>query len=268
MNTSPSTTYRLTIRMSQGSLSFSTVRKDAEGARVVFEPFAMNTGISMAANLREALKTAQLPARGYDRATVLADERTLLVPAALYDAASAETLYYHAFPRTEECRVVMASKLPELDAVAVFSVNRDARTVLADHFGDLRFTCVAAPVWRHLHQRSQAGTRAKLYAHFHDRRLEVFTFAGGRFRFCNSYDGSHTKDAAYYILSAWQQAGLEAKTDELHIAGEPSDKDALLAELRRFLANVYAINPAGEFNRAPITRIPGMTYDLMTYYLK
>lgn len=268
MDTSPSTTYRLTIRMSQGSLSFSTVRRDAEGARVVYEPFDVNTGISMAANLREALKTAQLPARGYERATVVADERTLLVPHDSYDPASAETLYYHAFPRTEECRVVVATNLPDLGAVAVFSVNRDARTVLADHFSDLRFTCVAAPVWRHLHQRSLTGTHAKLFAHFHDRRLEVFAFAQGRFRFCNSYDGEHTKDAVYYILAAWNQLGLDHKADELHIAGEPSDKETLLAQLRRFLANVYAVNPAGEFNRAPITRIPGMTYDLMTYYLK
>lgn len=268
MNTSPTTTHRLTIRLSQGSLSFSTVRKDAEGARVVFEPFDVNSSISMAANLREALKTAQLPARGYGRATVIADERTLLVPADLYDPTAAETLYYHAFPRTEECRVVMASTLPDLGAVAVFSVNRDARTVLADHFANLRFTCVAAPVWRHLHQRSGTGIHAKLYAHFHDRRLEVFAFGQGRFKFCNSYDGEHTKDAVFYILSAWKQLGFNAETDEMHIAGEPADKETLLTELRRFLHKVYAINPAGEFNRAPITRIPGITYDLMTYYLK
>lgn len=268
MITSSNTAYRLNIRLSHGSLSFSTVLKDAAGTRVAFEPFDMKTGISTAANLREALKTAKLPARGYERATVLADERTLLVPEELYAPQTAEALYYHAFPRTEECRVVVATAIPELGVVAVFSVNRDARTVLADHFPDLRFTCVAASVWRHLYQRNGAGTHAKLFAHFHDRRVEVFCFGQGRFKFCNSYDGALTKDAVYYILGAWKQIGLNEGTDELHIAGEPADKEGLLSELRRFVHNVYAINPAGEFNRAPITRIPGITYDLMTYYLK
>lgn len=259
---------RLNIRLSQGSLSFSSVHKDAQGSRVVFETYSVKSGISMAANLREALKTAQLPQRGYERATVMADERTLLVPLQLFNPQSAETLYYHAFPRTEECRVVMGTALPELGVVAVFSVNRDVRTVLADHFSDLRFTCVSVPVWRHLSKRSGNSLRAKLFAHFHDRCMDVCCFSQGSFKFCNSFEGEYVKDSVFYLLSVWKQLGLNATSDELHIVGEPVDKETLLTELRRFLKNVYAPNPAGEFNRAPITRMPGMTYDLMTYYLR
>ena len=32
--------------------------------------------------------------------------------------------------------------------------------------------------------------------------------------------------------------------------------------------NVYVINPKAEFNRAPITEIKNLPYDLMTYFMK
>ena len=68
---------RLTIRAGKNSLSFSV----AEGERqVTYEPYAMKSGVSMAANLRQAFKESELLLRGYRKARLFIDTPVLLVP--------------------------------------------------------------------------------------------------------------------------------------------------------------------------------------------
>ena len=121
---------------------------------------------------------------------------------------------------------------------------------------------------QHMHQRSYTGTHQKLYGYFHDRHLEVFSFGNNRFKFCNSYTVNNSNNALYYLLSVWKQLGLVPEHDELHLVGDMPDDEALMNEARQFVKRVFYINPSGEFNRAPVTQIAGMPYDLMTLYVK
>ena len=73
---------RLTIRAGKNSLSFSV----AEGERqVTYEPYAMKSGVSMAANLRQAFKESELLLRGYRKARLFIDTPVLLVPVDEFD---------------------------------------------------------------------------------------------------------------------------------------------------------------------------------------
>ena len=123
-------------------------------------------------------------------------------------------------------------------------------------------------MWRHLHQRSYTGVRGKLYGYFHDGRLEIFNYAQNRFKFYNAFDTSNARDALYFLLYVWQQLMLKAEQDELHIVGDIPEREWLLEELRRYVKRAYIINPAGDFNRAAVTQISGIPYDLMTLYVK
>ena len=124
------------------------------------------------------------------------------------------------------------------------------------------------PVWNHLHVRSFTGTYRKLYAYFHNKQLDIFSFDKNRFKFTNSFEASHAKDAIYFMLYVWKQMGLDTHKDELHLVGEMPAKDDMLADLRRYLQKVYIINPSAEFNRAPITQIKGLPFDLLSLYVK
>ena len=46
------------------------------------------------------------------------------------------------------------------------------------------------------------------------------------------------------------------------------DSEWLLAELKKYLQNAYIINPSADFNRAQVTEIKGMPYDLQTLFVK
>lgn len=258
---------RLTIRVSRHSLSFSALKTGPEGSGVTFEPYTVRSGISMAANLREAFKTAELPSMDFKRAMLMVDSPVLMVPVDMFCEPDADTLYRHSFPKQNADRV-MFNVLPELNAVALFSVNKDLKLVVDDHFADVRVNCAMTPVWKYLHQRSFIGTRSKLYGYFHDKKLEVFSFAQNRFKYCNAFDAGHAHDALYFLLYVWKQLALKPEHDEMHIVGDIPDREWILEELRKFLLRAYVINPVGDFNRSPATFVKGMPYDLVAYYVK
>ena len=254
---------RLVIRISRGRLLFSS----PDRSEVFFEDYALNSSISMAANLREALRTVPLLDDNFERVLVMVDTPTLMVPANLFVEEESEVLYRHAFTDVDQ-QLVMHTVLPDLNAVVLFSIQKDLRNVIADNFSDVRYTAAVAPVWRHLHQRSYTGQHQKLYGYFHDRRMEVFSYAQNRFKFCNAYAVNNPNDALYYLLAVWKQLTMDAEHDELHLVGDINERDQLLEEAQKFVKRVFYINPSGEFNRAPVTQIKGMPYDMMVLFVK
>ena len=254
---------RLVIRVSRSSLSFS-MTTDSD---ITYEPYALNSSISMAANLREALRTVPMLSEHFERVLVMVDSLTLMVPADLFVESERDQMYHHAFTGQEQ-QIVMHTVLPDLNAVALFSVQKDLRTVLNDRFDGVRYTAAMAPVWRHLHQRSFTGHRNKLYGYFHSKRLDLFSFQQNRFKFCNSFEASHAYDALYFLLYTWKLLRLEAEHDELHVMGDIPEQEWLLKELKRYLQKAYVINPTADFQQAAVTKIPGMPYDLMTLLVK
>jgi hypothetical protein len=238
-----------------------------ETGNIEYVPYVVKSGVSLAANLREAFKTVDLLSRAPGRVRVLIDSPVLLVPVEIFDEDEAETYHVHAFPRREQ-DAIFFNVLPDLNAVAVFSMNKDLKLVIDDHFPTVKLVAAISPVWRHLHQRSFIGTRLKLYGYFHERRLEVFSFQQNRFKFCNSFDAAHAHDSLYFLLYVWNQLQLSPLYDELHIVGDVPDSEQLLEELRKYVQKVYLINPSADFNRPSVTSIKGMPYDLQTFYVK
>ena len=265
----------LTLRIGRGTLAFCV--QSGEDTAVAYEPYVVRSGVSMAANLREAFKTADLlqplppPADGTawtaQRVRAAIDADVMMVPIEQFDENDMAALHSLTFPASSH-DVVCYDVLPDLNAVAVFAVNRDLRLVLNDHFPDLRLMPIMEPVWRHLHQRSFTGRRQKLYAYFHEQRMEVCAFRQNRFRFCNSFEAAKASDALFYLLYVWKQLQLQAEQDEVHIVGDIPQEEWMTGQLRRFVQNVYVINAAADFNSHPVTEVKGMPYDLMTLCAK
>lgn len=257
---------RVTLRISRNNLSFTAIDQVAAD-QVIFEPYTVKSGISMAANLREAFRTSELLARNFERAQILIDAPVLLIPVVEYSEETREMLYMYSFPATAGS-VILSNTLPHANAVAVYAINKDLKLVIDDHFPDVRFIPLMQPIWSHLHQRSFTGVRRKQYAYFHDDKVDIFSFDKNRFKFCNSFEAAHSRDAVYYLLSVWKQLMMDAEKDELHLVGNIPDKDWLMEALHRFIMKVYVISPSADFNRAPITEIKGIPYDLITLFIK
>ena len=256
---------KLTIRIGRNSMAMLSQGTEADD--LVYEPYVVKSGVLMAANLREAFKDSDLLLQAPPRVRVLIDSNVLMVPVELFEEQQMETMHNHAFPRQEQ-DAIFYNVLPDLNAVAVFSMNKDLKLVLDDHFQDVRLVTAIQPVWRHLHQRSFTGVRPKLYAYFHEKRLELFSFQQNRFKFCNSFDAARPKDAIFFITYVWRQLQLQQEYDELHLVGTIPDEEAVVEELRQFMQKVYVINPAADFNQHPVTAISGIPYDLQALIVK
>ena len=267
---------RIFIRIGQRHLSFSSIDTAQEETPVTYEPYVVKSNMSMAANLREALKGAGLKQMGIVRAMVLVDAPVLLIPVEMFEEQTMAEMYNHSFPRKEQ-EQVLYNVVPDLNAVAVYAISKDLHTVLDDNFSNVSYTIALLPVWRHLHRRSFTGARSKLYGYFHDKKLDIFSFQQNRFKFHNQFEATRSHDALYFLLYVWKQLMLSSEHDELHLVGDffvnesPSAQNEqkwLIDELRRYLQNVYVINPSAEFNRAPASKIKSMPFDLMAFFTK
>jgi len=260
---------RLTIRIGQGSLAFAAPDATAVG-QVRYLPYTVRSGVSMAANLREAFKTEDMLNEGWTRAQVMVDTPTVMLPLEDFFEQDEQrnSLFYHHAITGHEHDVVLSTVLPSLNAAVLFAMNKDLKLVVDDHFEDVRFMALSQPVWGHLHRRSFTGTRRKLYGYFHDKSMEVFAFQQNRFRFCNRYAVTTALDAVFFLLAVWQQLGMDTQKDELHVVGTLPDKEAFLTEIRKYLQNAYVINPVADYNRAPITAIKDIPYDLCALMMR
>ena len=242
--TSITNSKQLTIRVGNNTLSFTITDQAGSEQALQYEPYVVKSGISMAANLREAFKTF---AREFDlpKVCVLINTHVLMVPIEQFQEAYATTLYLHTFPRCEK-DVVRYNVLPQLNAVCIFCINKDLLMVLTDHFSDVQLMHVMVPVWNSLHQRSFTGHRSKIYGYFHDKQLDIFSFQQNRFKFCNSFETSRSYDSLYFLLYVWKQLNLKPEHDEIHIVGDIPDQDWLLEETRKYVKKVYLINESSE----------------------
>lgn len=264
MQTANSENRWLTIRAGHSSLAFAM--PDDEG-KMMFVPYEVKSSVSLAANLREAFKTNELLQSGVKRARVLVDSPVLMVPVELFDKATMEPSYRYVFPGSGQ-DIVTFNVLPDLNAVAVFSVGKDLRLVIDDHFEEVSLISAMLPVWRYLHQRSFVGARQKLYGYFRENRIEVFCFQQNRFRFCNSFEAKYAHDALYFLLYVWKQLQLQPLADELYVVGDIPKCDWLLAELKKYVQKTYLINPEVDYNHDPVTSFSRMTYDMQTLFVK
>ena len=257
---------RLTIRFSRNNMAF-TVGDPQENGMLVYEPYEMNMGISVAANLREAFKVSELLQSGYKRLLAEIDTPVMLMPIDDFGTQDIETLYHHTYHRqgNEE---ILSSILPDLNAVAVFAINKDLKLVIDDHFKDIRIQPLMQSVWTHLYRRSYAGPRRKLYAYFHEKRMEVFSFQQNRFRFSNSYEATNEHDALYYLLYIWKLTGMDVEKDELYIVGDIHYQDWLIDKIKQHLKFCRVINQEVYFNNSQLAKRTEIPYDMKAIYLE
>ena len=256
----------VTIRIGRDSLSFS-VLSGKDNDSVVFEPYVVKSGVSMAANLREAFKSVSLLQHAGSKVRVLLDTDVLMVPVELFEEKTMADMYNHAFTKKDQ-DLVYYNVIPDLNAVALFSMNRDLRLVIDDHFKEVTLIVAVSPVWRHLHQRSYTGPRNKLFGYFHEKKLEIFSFHQNRFKYCNSFEASRAQDSLYFLLYVWKQLQLKPTYDELHVVGDLPEPQWLIEQLRRYMQNVYIVNPSADFGKEFMAEVKGMPYDLQTLYAK
>jgi hypothetical protein len=259
-------TQRVTLRIAHNSLSMAAINHDSE-TQIDFEPYILKSGISMAANLREAFRESTLLCRGYGHATVLLDTPLILFPVEEFQEEDKETLYNYSVSGHSQ-DIVVSTVLPDENAVAVYCINKDLKLVLDDHFTDVRLRPLMYSVWSRMHRMGFSMQHRRLFGYFHDGKLEIFSFDKNRFRYCNCFEGAQLHDSVYFLLYVWNQLGMDARRDEMHLWGRLPEQERMMTILRRYVQQVHVHSAAAAFNRAPITGIKGIQLDMITHFIR
>ncbi|MGX8697312.1 MAG: DUF3822 family protein, partial [Prevotella sp.] len=85
---------RFTIRIGRSSLAMLAQGYGSDD--IVYEPYVVKSGVSMAANLREAFKNSDLLLQAPPRVRVLLDSEVLVIPLEQFSEENMEVFHNHA----------------------------------------------------------------------------------------------------------------------------------------------------------------------------
>lgn len=253
----------LTVRAGNGTLSFLVPEADGTPS---FHPYPVKSGMSLAANLREAFKEQPYLRTTFHKAVLTVCTPVVLIPREDYldtENFNAEAMYSSVITGHKGDEKIIR-EMEGLDVMALYSVNRDLKMVVSDNCEDVDVVNIMVPTWQHLYRRYyQNGERRKLFAYFHDKRMDLCSFEQRRICFANSFDAQEDHDALYYLLFVWKQLGMSQKEDDLFIAGDVGQRQWLTERLAKYITKVHIIDPNIDLNRSPLASIKDMPYDMM-----
>ena len=235
--------YTLSIRLCTDGFSFSIYNPLLENSLTVIEK-ETEPAASLTANLKRMFQELDFLHHPYKRINVMmASKRFTTVPTELFKEEDAELLLYHNHPKQEN-ETVLCNTLTKNGTAIVFGMDKSTHSFLKQQFPDARFYAQATPLADYFSVKSRLGNSKKMYASVRKEGIDLFCFERGKLLLANSFDCTATADRIYYLLYAWKQLEFNQERDELHLCGTLPDKEALTGELRKFIAQVFIMNPA------------------------
>ena len=249
---SKSEQYTLSIRLSADGFSFSVFNPLNDGELSFYER-DVEESLSLTANLKQTFREVEWLSHTFRRVNVImADKRFTFIPLEFFEDEQAETVFYHNHPQREN-ETVQYNILPKNNIVVLFGMDKSACTFLNEQYPNIKFYSQASPLIEFFATKSRLGNSRKMYAHLRKDAVDIYTYERGRLLLANSFACKETNDRIYYLLYVWKQLGMEQERDELHLTGCLSDKDQLLPELRKFIRQVFIMNPATNLDLQAIT---------------
>jgi hypothetical protein len=258
----------LTIRLTRDDILFSLYDAAATDAARLYQSYryGMRPKCSAADNLSEALREMPYSDVPADAVRVVVGSQVALIPLGDFYPEEATVLYGHNFPSAKDVQVLF-NKLPTLDLAILFAVDISMYELLLERFPEARYYAMESGLLERFYRRSRMGEHQKMAIYLHDGLAGIYFFDKGKLQYANTFKADAADDVAYYVLSVWQMFQLDVEHDELLIYGSTPQVDGLKTRLERYLCNVYPMSPNTEFNRAALSRVEGVPFDLLSLLL-
>ena len=235
--------YTLSIRLSTDGFSFSIYNPIHDDSFSVIEK-EIDTSLSLTANLKAVFHESDFLGHSYKRVNImLASKRFTIVPLDLFEEEQADLLFYHNHQNREN-ETVIYNILKKNNVVIVFGIDRSAYSFLTEQYPEVRFYSQSTPLIEYFSVKSRLGNSKKMYVSVREEGIDIYCFERGHLLLANSFECFHTEDRIYHLLYAWKQLEFNQERDELHLTGTLPDKEILMNELRKFILQVFIMNPA------------------------
>lgn len=244
---SKSQQYSLSIRMSTDGFYFS-IYNPTENHSLYYFPKALQENLSLAVNTKKILQETEALHFPYKKVNVsLVTSRFTFIPFELFEEEQAELYFYHNHIRKEN-EIILYHLLRKANIIVVFSINKTVFQYVKEQFPEADFFPHIGPLIEHFEPKSRLGNSKKAYLHLRPHAIDILCFERGKLLFCNSFLCEETEDQVYYLLYVWKQLNFNQEKDELHLAGTFLNKEELVNTLKKYIRQVYIINPQAEYN--------------------
>lgn len=240
---SKSEQYTLSIRLSTDGFSFS-IYNPIHDSSISFLEKEIETSLSFTANLKQTFRDLDFLNHPYKRVNIIiANKRYTLVPLEWFEDEQAKLIFNHNHTFKEN-EVVLYNILKKNSAVIIFGIDKSAHQFLIEQYPEARFYSQATPLTEYFAVKSRLGNSRKMYASLRNNAIDIFCYERGHLLLANSFECRETADRVYFLLYVWKQLNFNQERDELHLTGALKDKELLMKELRKFILQVFIMNPS------------------------
>lgn len=203
---------------------------------VPFDP----TASGLVAAVSEAVYAVPLLTADFARVDILIDTQNYIVaPSGLGDGGFDAARYCCIAGEDDD---IMCDSVAAAGVAVYWSCNRELANFLARTFRNPGVSCRVTPLLRYLGAKKAGGNSAKLYAHLTGGAspgVDLISFGrDGALKLCTGKAAPDVADAAYWIMAAAREAGLDPAADSIYLCGDTSRRLALAPQLARYAANV------------------------------
>lgn len=232
--------WRLALRLDSRALHVMLYNVVEDNSLIYREILLDGAAPSMLRALEDAVYDNPALLSDFARIDCVVDTSVCLtVPTALDKTEMRYRLMAEAYPDFEGETV--SCPLQGLDVSILMGVDSEILGFLRRTFNNPSIHHHLAPLCRYFHGKSRLGNTGKMYANFHDSRLDLIAFGKDSLSLANTFEYREPMDAVYYILACRRMLGLDASSDELFLAGDNDARDAVSATLREYLAYVMPV---------------------------
>ena len=239
--------YTLSIRLSTDGFSFSIYNPIHDNSQSLFEK-EVDTSLSLTDNLKNVFHESDFLSYSYKRVNIMmANKRFTMIPLELFEEEQAELLFYHNHQKREN-ETVIYNILKKNNVVVIFGIDKSTYAFLNEQYPEARFYSQSTPLIEYFSIKSRLGNSKKMYASVRKDAIDIYCFERGQLLLANSFECMQTEDRIYYLLYVWKLLEFNQERDELHLTGTLSDKETLMNELKKFIMQVFIMNPANNID--------------------
>ena len=154
----------------------------------------------------------------------------------------------YTFNNEAELDDLLPNILKKNNVVVIFGIDKSTYTFLNEQYPEARFYSQSTPLIEYFSIKSRLGNSKKMYASVRKDAIDIYCFERGQLLLANSFECMQTEDRIYYLLYVWKQLEFNQERDELHLTGTLSDKETLMNELKKFILQVFIMNPANNID--------------------
>jgi hypothetical protein len=239
--------YGLSVQISRVGLAFSII-DDTRNKYILLRSFeADNNRFFNEDEIKEIIEKDDFLNKSYKKVNIIIPtSKFTIIPSPLYDPARKED-YFTLNHIKEENETVAVNKIPEPDAIIVFSVV-STLLELSEKFFPAIYPC------HHIKPLlNQSGYYSKneqgLYVHLHLEKdyFNIIIIEKKLLKFINTFNYRNISDILYYVLNIFKNMEISHDTP-VYFSGHTEKYDDLYSGFDLYLKNIRFAEPSGNFS--------------------